>query len=764
MGSVATRVRHEQRKRKIFPLFACATLALSLALIPVAAHAGPLDWVGGVTIGAVTSPIAIIAWIIFKIASILLGIAGIILNFVVAVLVFQFSTYLGNSQGMLLAWGILRDFANIGLLFGFIFLGIATILDLHSYPWKKTLPALVIYAVLLNFSLFITEAIIDGTNVLSATLYNATLADRDCEAGDGLLFHIECSINTGIAGQILSSLSVSSVMGSDDLVNNVINQITKPLENILKFLMLALLLTIAALVLFAGAFMLLSRAVILAFLMVTSPIGFAGMAIPGLKKIAQEWWHKLVNQALFAPVFLLLLLVALKMSQAMKSAFPGDLASAVSFTRGIQDAGPLFVYVLVIGFLLASLMIASRFGIYGADWAIKTAGGLSFGAVGGASRFAFGRPMSAAARVVGRSRWGTTTAGGRVTAKLLEMGATKSWDGRGTGPLKALMKGVKIDPGAAGDVAKKGRRGELEAAGKRANEDAKRSKDERERLDKQFDQRSKEWKDQEDLARSREQTATSEGRTADAAAYRAQAEHAKQQQVENEERRREVQLARLTPEERELHDYRNQGGAAAGEAQTAEANLNNASSQLSAASTALDAATQRLKELNAAKVAAIAGGMSVADADAAHNAGIAAAQNDVHDREEEREHWRREESNHREALKAAREQVTETKKVAAGMRDAKHAYDQVAASLDRMAGSLAGQALDPGALRAAAAAVRKERGKSHADHVLEELKEMMDGHGHGGGGGGGGGAAHGGGGGGGGAHPAPPAGGAHPHP
>ncbi len=65
---------------------------------------------------------------------------------------------------MLIAWGILRDIGNIVILFGFILMGVMMILDLESFNVRKALPRLLIFAVLLNFSLFASEAVVDVAN------------------------------------------------------------------------------------------------------------------------------------------------------------------------------------------------------------------------------------------------------------------------------------------------------------------------------------------------------------------------------------------------------------------------------------------------------------------------------------------------------------------------------------------------------------------------------------------------------------------------
>ncbi|MGB4076334.1 MAG: hypothetical protein WBK28_01350 [Minisyncoccia bacterium] len=739
--------------------------------------------IGAVALGAILSPFAVIAWIIFKISSVLMGLSGMLFNWIVVVLVFQFSTYLGNSTGMLLAWGILRDFANIGLLFGFIFLGIATILDLHSYPWKKTLPSLIIYAVLLNFSLFITEAIIDGTNILSATLYKETFADSTClsggqASGDGENSDgwFKCATEKGVAGSILSNLSVSTVMNADNLGTNLENQFSRPIENILKFLMLALLFTIATVVLLAGAFMLLSRAVILAFLMVTSPIGFAGLAIPGLHKIATDWWHKLTNQALFAPVFLLLLLVAIKMSETVNKSFGGDLDEAISFSSGVADAGPLLAFVLVIGFMIAALMVAKNFGIYGADFAVKTAGGMAGAATLGTGAWLGRRSYGAIANnMKGRilkSRFGTTLPG-KMFAGAFGYGANASFDMRSTAPFKGISSASKIDFGKVSDVGKKGRAGELKHSAEQDNAYAKSLADARAAEDKAFKIKAEELKRKEDLALANADSATRRMNSQTDPTIKAQyAEQARQEteraagfkreRAELDAEHAQVRKARLSKDERKISGYyKRTVGDEEHKEDEAAGKFEAAAEQINEASQRFDTAAKLLVKLGEEKAAGTSGrSAAVIDREMKvlemqQRLAEDARQTAEMERENARRSWETATAN-REILS------TRSKTYDKQVKDPKYAMEQFARTLEettealKRASTVKGVTIiDPGELRAGAAKIRSTRGQSELDEAFGHLKHLMqhsesghkDDHAEpkGGGGGGGGGSRSGGG-------------------
>ncbi|MDB5189691.1 MAG: hypothetical protein JWN49_17 [Parcubacteria group bacterium] len=404
--------------------------------------------IGQCIVNAIGAPILLIS-------SFLLGIAGVLFNLVVVKTVFQFSSLIGNAPGLLLAWGILRDIGNMILLFGFIFMGLATILDLHTYTAKKALPQLIIFAVLMNFSLFAAEAIIDTSNVFSTILYSQannspcafggtlnatkTAGVSSGNSGDANINASEDSINgcinDGIAGSIMQASGLSTIFSARNTLDISLS----------VYIGLSLFAIIGAVVMFAASIMLVIRALTLTFLMVLAPLGFAGMAVPMLQKMAGKWWNMLIHQAFFAPILLLLIFVSLKVSEAF-SATGGTagLAGALS-DPNVTTMGIILVFTLIMGFLIASLVAAKSFGAMGADFAIKTAGNVGFGVTGWAGRATGGRASAWTARKVRESRIGSTEWGRRL-ALIGDKGAHASFDVRG---IPGVSKIPKLDMGKA---------------------------------------------------------------------------------------------------------------------------------------------------------------------------------------------------------------------------------------------------------------------------------------------------------------------------
>jgi hypothetical protein len=422
-----------------------------------------------------------LAYVVLAIASFILWIVGGLFNWVVIKTVFQFGSTFGTSAGMLIAWGILRDIGNIVLLFSFIFMGLATILNTHAldeYSARKALPRLIIFAVLLNFSLFAAQIVIDVSNSMAA-VFTAQAGDLGCsnaaadniDAGEEVAGEDACA-NDGIAGQVIQMAGVSSVWSGTDIGEFMKN----PAKHAPVFIGLAIFVTVTAVVLLAAAIMLIFRAVMLCLLMVLSPIGFAGMAIPPLQEFAQSWWKQLLKNAFFAPIYLLLVLISLKIVEGLIG--PNNNGSfAKAMIEGSANAPQIFVvFAVVIAFMVASLMVANRMGAAGASFATKSAGGAVLGAYGFLGRRTVGRAAAGAANKIYSSSWGQRNGrvlglpgtSARSVAGILKSTSEASLSPRGLA--STLGKGAHLDFGKPNKTTAHGFHGIEEKATKEREE------------------------------------------------------------------------------------------------------------------------------------------------------------------------------------------------------------------------------------------------------------------------------------------------------
>jgi hypothetical protein len=323
--------------------------------------------------------VTIIAWLLYWVMVMmgyLLGLVGVIFNWIVVITVFQYATFFGNSSGMLAAWGVLRDIGNIGLIFGFISMGILMILDLHSFDARKALPRLLVFAVLMNFSLFASEAIVDVANTLAAGIFQqagkATFASAAaCATANANDTTVQpCTGSTDVRG---TQIGIADVIINDSYAGSALS-ISKPSGNsgkqVFAYLGITIFILIVMALLIAASIMFFTRAVVLTVLLVVSPLGFAGMAIPMFQKQAEQWLQNLIKNAFFAPTFLLLVLVGLKVMEGARSALGGNntLGNALQ-SPGTSVGGVLIVFGLTIGFMIAALKYAEGSGAAGASFA-----------------------------------------------------------------------------------------------------------------------------------------------------------------------------------------------------------------------------------------------------------------------------------------------------------------------------------------------------------------------------------------------------------
>jgi hypothetical protein len=377
----------------------------------------------------------------------LVGAAMITLNYAMYFTVVAMGSYISQLTAVGVTWRVLRDIGNIVLIFGFIAVGITIILNVNWYGGgKKMLPMLLIAAVFLNFSLFLAEAVVDVGN-LFATEFYTQINGGNLPTAAGL------ANSRGIADTIMAQLGLQTIYNP---TTNTATQVLKSGTAWYIGWMAVILFIVLAFVLFSLAFILISRFVILLFLIIIAPIGFAGLIIPKLDNTAKLWWSTLFEQTITAPVLLLLLYIALTVITdanfltgfGTSTQLEGASWLGTQVNGGLTGFGPVLISFLVaMALLLAVVMVSKRMSAFGGTWATKTAGALTFGATGWALNRTGGRGAYYAKRGLKQNATlnRIDAATGRVTSRLLNRGATGSFDLRGTGALKV----AKVDAGTA---------------------------------------------------------------------------------------------------------------------------------------------------------------------------------------------------------------------------------------------------------------------------------------------------------------------------
>jgi hypothetical protein len=280
---------------KNHPVLLFVALSGCFLLLPNihSAQAGLGDWLAG-SIGEV---FAKILFAIYQLFSWFVSLAATMFLWVIDVNVFS---KLMNDGAIYQVWLVVRDFCNIFFILVLLFSAFATIFQLEKYEYKKTIPMLILMALLVNFSFPISRFVIDLANV---PMYFFAQNTFGVSAND-------------ITSSVLSQSKIQDIMlpnSSDAGKSGTDYQIPQLLAAIICMFLFG----ISFLVL---AILLLVRMIALAILVMFSPIGFVGMITPALHKFAHDWWDKLFKWAFYGPIAVMLVLVAIVVMQAAERA------------------------------------------------------------------------------------------------------------------------------------------------------------------------------------------------------------------------------------------------------------------------------------------------------------------------------------------------------------------------------------------------------------------------------------------------------------
>ncbi|MDO8522171.1 MAG: hypothetical protein Q7S08_02700, partial [bacterium] len=328
-----------------------------------------------------------------SISALILAIADMLFNWSVdnTILLFSSAVFDRVKDGVNAGWTAMRDIANIVIIGMFTFIAISTILGIQEYGAKKLLARVLIIAVLINFSLLFTKIIIDTSNFTAGQFYasatNTPLSKARDEAearSKGAVVTVSDNNSSmfsfkklGISGAFIRFLGVTSVSDTYKGLDDIANKGGGWYVALAHGLLAAVLLGGAGLVLFYGVYLLISRAVLFIFLMITAAGAFATHLIPKMNDSEygwNGWWSSLLHNAALAPILMVLLYITLKVSESIAakgSGTLGNLASpTIAGTNAGSDIGALFSYLIILGLLWGSFLLASK-------WASKV-GGLGF--------------------------------------------------------------------------------------------------------------------------------------------------------------------------------------------------------------------------------------------------------------------------------------------------------------------------------------------------------------------------------------------------
>lgn len=444
--------------------FVIPVLTLLLVVTPAIAHA---DWLYESLWYLVSGFLGFFLWL-----------AAYFLNAAVNLFVIGFAnvyTTTGLGQSIESVWVIIRDIMNLAFIFGLLYIGIKIILNSDDSRARSMLAYLIIAALLVNFSLFFTKAVVDVSNAIGAEILLNGFENNPLQGAQ------TNAIYQGITTVDIGS-TFMEVLDVDDLLGS---------PNDLSFAFIfsaAIFFIISIFVFMAGALILTIRFAALNIYLALSPLMFIGWAFPPFAKYTRDYWQGFLRRAFFAPIYIFMLylslFVLLNMGGSIASttniksvgaALPKGADSGQTVAKATDAAltvVPFFALACI--FLIASLVIASKMGAEGASGAVSLGQRWSRQVGRGTARFAGRQTVGRGARYAGAAG---SFANRRAVAPLNAKLSQKGWVGR------KLARGIDSSVGAglrsvqnasfAGSESHADRRKRVQEQNTRLNQEAK---------------------------------------------------------------------------------------------------------------------------------------------------------------------------------------------------------------------------------------------------------------------------------------------------
>lgn len=456
-----------------------------------------------------------IYYLFFKTSSFVFALAGKALDFT---LMYSISDSSYRSGFVVEGWGVVRDFCNMFFIFVLLYIAFATMLNLNGVKTKEMIITVVVIGLLMNFSLFATQVIIDTSNILTRVFYNQKtiiVGEEKTDSAGNKLPTVselggfkEIKLSEAIVSKInpqeliLKSSEVEGIAikgtqknesgqvidGSTNNENRDVNNEKKGGISVGTFIIVTLLATavnvVGIMAFLSVALIFIGRVVMLWMAMILSPLVFFSYTVPALGNLSmighKKWWPETLGMAFVAPVFaffMYLIVQFLDTGLGVISSAAKTGGSGLNFVIGITVP---FAFIMVL-LMKAKSVAVSMSGEVGAalSKAGSAVGGLALGAAtGGASmlgRATVGRLGSSIANseyLKGKEAAGGIKGFGAKMLRNIGTGAGKaSFDVRNTSAGKAATKGMGVDAGKA----KEG--GFIKSKADQIEKDKKRSKE-----------------------------------------------------------------------------------------------------------------------------------------------------------------------------------------------------------------------------------------------------------------------------------------------
>lgn len=325
-------------KKNIF-LFILSLVLMSVFFVTVnpcyaSDSTGVASWIGKNTVDGIVG----------SLARLIVGATGYVMDKVIGMIIdiAQYSSFVNNEQ-VKEGWTVVRDICNMFFILILLFIAFAVILRMESYSIKKSLPKLLIMAVLINFSRTICGIMIDFSQIVMLTFIGPITAG----AGN---FH--------------------NVLQIDEFLKAVANEDPSEAMTIANaatyYVIAVVFMIVTTVVMIAVLISFVMRIVMFWVYIVLSPLAFLLSSFPGGQKYAGQFWGDFTKYLLNGPVLAFFLWLSLYVLGNLDTTELGKAYADAPI--GILEGANFASFVMAIGMLVGGLTISAQIGGMGANW------------------------------------------------------------------------------------------------------------------------------------------------------------------------------------------------------------------------------------------------------------------------------------------------------------------------------------------------------------------------------------------------------------
>lgn len=252
---------------------------------------------------------------ILTIVAYFVTLTGSLLN-VAVFLTTNLGPFIRESEVIYSVWTIIRDLSSMVLIFFILWAAIQMILHLEQANYGALIKSIVIMGILINFSFFFTQIMIDASNIVSLQFFKAITPGQEYTPGSTIGdWTSKAFTDGGLSNVFMSALQVNAWYQNKGVVsgtNGAADIQAAPIRIVLVTFGGIIVMLLASFSFLAAAAVCILRTAMLIFLLAFSPIWIAARAMPQLKDASSVWWKHFKTQLIFLPTYLIFMYVAIR--------------------------------------------------------------------------------------------------------------------------------------------------------------------------------------------------------------------------------------------------------------------------------------------------------------------------------------------------------------------------------------------------------------------------------------------------------------------